>query len=845
MDWTVNDGLYHRFLKWKLKCENILDCELATLSETRQCKKLISWSGNDGMDLVVSWGLTDSDVTLETLWNKFEEFCKPQANEVRARFDLLTSFRQGEKSVDEWFNAIQKQVNLCKYPPQTANILQRDIFWFYLKDEDFVSKTLNEGCANLEQYPASKVRQLAKKLESSKATARHIKQATSNPQAAQINLLRHQQTELAHKKKKGHKRKQHFKSKDSKPPSKKLFNPSQAHSSSDHCSKCGDTKHAQGFACPAKKYLCKACKKYGHFTSLCFSKQKPHTKHSAYQITAEEMDNTSESEVDEDEDSYSDDSFILYQMRAAINQAKSKVPKKTHLIANIPYRIKQHQAHHKYLRVHLDTCADVNIMPKSVYQMMFNDPDVKHLADNDISLGVYTDHQVNILGKCNFFMLHPDSKKPLAVTFYIASNEGSVLLSCTTLLALDLIQTRPRLDYLPPRAKLVTSAADHPDITRKTAHQTKESAYKKYVHKQYAYKNYTYKLSISNQRIKDTVEQKEPQPKPMAIIKRKADIKDFYADVFEGVGHFPGEPYHIQIDSKVPPKQTPVRPVAVHLKEAFKQELDKMLQAGYIKPVHEATPWINSFVIVEGKDKLGKLKIRICLDPTNLNVAVIREPWFSKTPDDIAHMLADAVIITTTDCTKGFWHEALDEESSYLTTFGTEFGRFCFTVMPFGISVAGDVFQRKLDTIFGNLPQVACIADDIIVVGYKEDHSDHDAAFSKLLHTARKNNVKLNYDKLQYKQTQVDFFGETYTTDGRKPSSDKVNAIASMPQPVNKKELQSFIGMVNYLSKFTPRLSELAECLCDLICVNVPFQWGPEHTEAFTNIKQEIIKALY
>ena len=161
-----------------------------------------------------------------------------------------------------------------------------------------------------------------------------------------------------------------------------------------------------------------------------------------------------------------------------------------------------------------------------------------------------------------------------------------------------------------------------------------------------------------------------------------------------------------------------------------------MLHAGYIKPVNEATPWINSYVIVDGKDKQGNLKLRICLDPNNLTRAVIREPWFSKTPDDIAHLLADAVIITTTDCTKGFWHQALDEESSYLTTFGTEFGRFRFTVMPFGITVAGDVFQRKLDTIFGNLPQVACIADDIIVVGYKEDHSDHDLAFSKLLHTA-------------------------------------------------------------------------------------------------------------
>ena len=120
------------------------------------------------------------------------------------------------------------------------------------------------------------------------------------------------------------------------------------------------------------------------------------------------------------------------------------------------------------------------------------------------------DHQVNILGKCTFYMLHPDTKKPHPMTFYVASNEGSVLLSCTTLLALDLILTRPHLDYLPLRAKLITSAADHPDITNKTAHQAKTKA------------------------------KQEPQPKPMTIVKKKADIKEHYADVFEGVGCFPG-----------------------------------------------------------------------------------------------------------------------------------------------------------------------------------------------------------------------------------------------------------------------------------------------------------------
>ena len=101
--------------------------------------------------------------------------------------------------------------------------------------------------------------------------------------------------------------------------------------------------------------------------------------------------------------------------------------------------------------------------------------------------------------------------------------------------------------------------------------------------------------------------------------------------------------------------------------------------------------------------------------------------------------------------------------------------------MPFGITVAGDVFQRKLNTIFGNLSQVVCIADDVIAVGYKADHSDQDTVFTRLLQTAHENNVKLNFEKLQYKQTQVDFFCETYTTDGRKPSSDKVRAITNMP----------------------------------------------------------------
>ena len=141
--------------------------------------------------------------------------------------------------------------------------------------------------------------------------------------------------------------------------------------------------------------------------------------------------------------------------------------------------------------------------------------------------------------------------------------------------------------------------------------------------------------------------------------------------------------------------------------------------------------------------------------------------------------------------------------------------------MPFGASVAGDVFQHKLDEYFGKIEQVIIIADDIMIMGNKPDHSDHDQAFTTLLQTAKQCNVKLNYDKFQYKQNEVECFGQIYTT-GHKPSKDKVAAVTSMQSLSNKKKVQSFIGMINYSTKFSPRLSELAGPIRDLVKDKVP-----------------------
>ena len=208
-----------------------------------------------------------------------------------------------------------------------------------------------------------------------------------------------------------------------------------------------------------------------------------------------------------------------------------------------------------------------------------------------------------------------------------------------------------------------------------------------------------------------------------------------------------------------------------------------------LKPVTEAIPWINSFVLVESKDKSGNHKLRICLDPTNLNKAIIRESYHFKTPEDIAHLIAGACTMRVLDCCKGYWYQQLDEQSSYMTTFNTEFGRYRYTVMPFGATVGGDVFQCKMNEFFGHVSNVIVIADDIMVVEKQPNHKDHDQALTTLLETVRHCNIRLNYEKLQYKQMEVEFFSETYTVGGHKLAKGKVQAIIEMPAPSCRKEV--------------------------------------------------------
>ena len=215
------------------------------------------------------------------------------------------------------------------------------------------------------------------------------------------------------------------------------------------------------------------------------------------------------------------------------------MPKATHLITNLAYRLQPHHNRNLYLRARLDTYANVNLMPTIIYQLVFKDPKMQKLTPRNLQVGTYTTDSVKIVGSCKFHLVHPDTKRLLETTFYVAMNDGSVLLSCNTTLLLGLIQPRSRLDYLPPGSSLITSSADHPKKTKAVLH--------------------TQKKPVATQRKQQDVTAQMPAIKENGpkLIKSKEMIMREYPDVFQGIGKFLGPDYHIQLDPSIPPKLTP------------------------------------------------------------------------------------------------------------------------------------------------------------------------------------------------------------------------------------------------------------------------------------------------
>ena len=155
-----------------------------------------------------------------------------------------------------------------------------------------------------------------------------------------------------------------------------------------------------------------------------------------------------------------------------------------------------------------------------------------------------------------------------------------------------------------------------------------------------------------------------------------------------------------------------------------------MEETGVIEKVTIPTDWVNSLVVVEKPN--GKL--RICLDPRDLNAAIKRPHYPMPTLEDASSKLTGACFFSKLDAKSGYWQMKLTEQSSYLTTFNTPFGQYRFHRLPFGVISAHDDFQRKMDEIFGDIAGVTPLIDDIIISGTTRE--DHDANLKATLQRA-------------------------------------------------------------------------------------------------------------
>ena len=330
-------------------------------------------------------------------------------------------------------------------------------------------------------------------------------------------------------------------------------------------------------------------------------------------------------------------------------------------------------------------------------------------------------------------------------------------------------------------------------------------------------------------------------PSHSPIFADKQEVLDEYTDCFGKIGKFPGDKYRIKLVDNAEPVVHPPRTVPVHVMPLYKAELDKMLADNIIAPVDEPTDWVNSIVCNVKETSDGKKKVRLCLDPKDLNEMIRREHYYTRTIDEILPQLHGKKYFSVIDLKKGFWHVELDEDSSLLCTFNTPFGRYRFKRLPFGVRVSQDVFQRKLDEAFRGIPNVTGIADDILVSGATLE--EHDKALKAMLEASRKNNIGLNCEKLQFRQSSVSFYGHTLSSKGLEPSTEKLKAIQEIQTPNNLKELQTILGIVNYLNRFSPNLAELTAPLRSLNKKDVHFHWEKHHQSALDKIKKELSSA--
>eukprot|EP00731_Ephydatia_muelleri_P023718 Em0015g1301a len=313
-----------------------------------------------------------------------------------------------------------------------------------------------------------------------------------------------------------------------------------------------------------------------------------------------------------------------------------------------------------------------------------------------------------------------------------------------------------------------------------------------------------------------------------------------YADVFSlhpgNIGRTGEIKHHLDTGDAQPIHQLPRRVPQARRLEVRKM-LDEMLEKDVIQPSH--SPWSSPIILVRKKDG----SMRFCVDYRKVNSVTKKDAYPLPRVDDTLDTLGGTKFFSTLDLASGYWQVEVEEADRQKTAFTTPEGLFEFKVMPFGLCNAPATFQRLMDRVLNDLKWTDCLVyfDDIVVVG--RTFSEHLHCLGNVLTRLRQAGLKLQPKKCNFCQQKVRFLGHVVSASGISTDPDKTEVVSNWPTPTDKREIQQFLGLVNYYRRFIKNFASLAKPLQRLTEKNVTFEWNESCQNAFDQLCACLVSA--
>nr|AAS75250.2 putative polyprotein [Oryza sativa Japonica Group] len=288
---------------------------------------------------------------------------------------------------------------------------------------------------------------------------------------------------------------------------------------------------------------------------------------------------------------------------------------------------------------------------------------------------------------------------------------------------------------------------------------------------------------------------------------------------------------HVKEDAQ-PIKQR-LRRFAQDRKDAIKEELTKLLAAGFIKEVLHPD-WLANPVLV--RKKTGQW--RMCVDYTDLNRSCPKDPFGLPRIDQVVDPTAGCELLSFLDCYSGYHQIRLKESDCLKTSFITPFGVYCYITMPFGLKNAGATYQRMIQKCFSTQigRNVEAYVVDVVVKTKQKD--DLIADLEETFASIRAFRMKLNPEKCIFGVPSGKLLGFMVSQRGIQANPEKINAILNMKPPSSQKDVQKLTGCMAALSQFVSRLDERGMPFFKLLKKTDNFQWGPEAQKASEDFKK-------